>query len=290
MAKKKIAPKDKPTAGKTAKKSAGKSPVKAAASKAGKFAPTEAKAKPAKSAKEVVVTKKKPLPVQKKAIASKAGIGVAQNPVKTSPVKKAPVTPAPKAPLKPAPKAPAKAVAVPKPIAKPAPTTPKGPAKATVVPAKVVVPGMPKTASPPVAERPAPKPLPIKKRPAKERVVMEFYLRSTPTALYELISNPSGFSEWYCDDVDVRGDQYTFIWDQEREVTTLISRKLGEVIRFRRNDDEDPEAFFEFRVRIDDMTNETALVVTDHAWPNEVDKTRNLWASQIHSLQRVLGA
>jgi hypothetical protein len=86
-----------------------------------------------------------------------------------------------------------------------------------------------------------------------------------------LISNPSGFSEWYCHDVDVRGDQYTFIWDQEREVTTLIGRKLGEVIRFRRNDDEDPEAFFEFRVRIDAMTNETALVVTDHAWPNEVD-------------------
>lgn len=119
---------------------------------------------------------------------------------------------------------------------------------------------------------------------------MEFYLNSSPNSLYELLSTPSGFSEWYCQDVDVRGDQYTFIWDGEREETTLIGRKLGEVIRFRRNNDEDPEAFFELRVRIDAMTNEVCLVVTDHAWPHEVLETRNLWTSQVETLGRVLGA
>ena len=66
--------------------------------------------------------------------------------------------------------------------------------------------------------------------------------------------------------------------------------ELGEVIRFRRNDDEDENAFFEFRIRIDAMTNEVALIVTDHAWPDEVEETRNLWSSQIASLIRVLGA
>jgi len=115
-------------------------------------------------------------------------------------------------------------------------------------------------------------------------------VRSTPTALYELISNPSGFSEWYCSDVNVRGDNWTFIWPDEEEETTMIGRRLGEVIRFHRNDDEDEAAFFEFRIRIDAMTNEVALIVTDHAWPHEVDETRNLWSSQIASLIRVLGA
>jgi len=299
----KSAPKGKPTVGKAVKKSAAQVPVKPAANKAKKVAPAKAKVKPKMSAKTVVVAKKKvvvakkAVVAQKKAVASKTGNGVVKKPVKTSLVKNAPSKPAPKASLKPATKAPAKVVVAPKPAAKATPAAPKAdvrtatPAKTAVPdPAKAIVPAKASEAPAAVAERPAAKGLPIKKRPAKERVVMEFYLRSTPTALYELISNPSGFSEWYCDDVDVRGDQYTFIWDQEREVTTLIGRKLGEVIRFRRNDDEDPEAFFEFRVRIDAMTNETALVVTDHAWPNEVDKTRNLWASQIHSLQRVLGA
>jgi hypothetical protein len=38
------------------------------------------------------------------------------------------------------------------------------------------------------------------------------------------------------------------------------------------------------------MTNEVALIVTDHAWPDEVEETRNLWASQVANLIRVLGA
>ena len=70
----------------------------------------------------------------------------------------------------------------------------------------------------------------------------------------------------------------------------MIGREVGEVIRFRRNDDEDPNAYFEFRVKIDAMTNEVALIVTDHAWPAEVEETRTLWNSQIGDLMRVLGA
>ncbi|MBK8500267.1 MAG: SRPBCC domain-containing protein [Flavobacteriales bacterium] len=119
---------------------------------------------------------------------------------------------------------------------------------------------------------------------------MEFEVRSAPNVLYDLISTPSGFSEWYCDDVDVRGDQYTFKWGPEEEATTMIGRRLGEVIRFHRNDDTDEATFFEFRIRIDAMTNEVALIVTDHAWPGEVEETRSLWASQVASLLRVLGA
>lgn len=128
------------------------------------------------------------------------------------------------------------------------------------------------------------------KKPLKERVQLEFQMRSSPNMLYELISTPSGFSEWYCNDVNVRDDQYTFLWDGEEEETTMIGRKVGEVIRFRRNDDEDPNAYFEFRVKIDAMTNEVALIVTDHAWPAEVEETRTLWNSQIGDLMRVLGA
>lgn len=119
---------------------------------------------------------------------------------------------------------------------------------------------------------------------------MEFELNSAPNVLYDLISTPSGFSEWYCDDVDVRGDQYLFKWGRDEEATTMIGRKAPEVIRFHRNNDDDEAAFFEFRIRIDAMTNEVALIVTDHAWPAEVEETRSLWASQIAALMRVLGA
>lgn len=119
---------------------------------------------------------------------------------------------------------------------------------------------------------------------------MEFAVHSNPNVLFELLSTPSGFSEWYCDDVDVRGDQYTFKWGGDEESATMIGRKAPEVIRFRRNDEDDSAAFFEFRIRIDEMTGEVALIVTDHAWPGEVDNVRSLWASQVANLTRVLGA
>ncbi|MBL7952277.1 MAG: hypothetical protein JNM62_11220 [Flavobacteriales bacterium] len=266
MAKKIPVPKGKRPAGKTAAKKA-----KAIPTKKSKPAPSTKKGAPAKAMKKAAV-KGKPV-------------------TKTSAPKKAapPVKAAVKAilPKKSAPKAvPATSVTAPgKPAVKVAAAKPATTARATAsAPA-------PAKAAPPAAKAAAPKAAPIvKKRPVKERVVMEFYLNSSPNALYELLSTPSGFSEWYCQDVDVRGDQYTFIWDGEREETTMIGRKAPEVIRFRRNDDDDPEAFFEFRVRIDAMTNEVCLVVTDHAWPTEVDETRNLWTSQIETLGRVLGA
>lgn len=284
MAKKKSAPKGKRTVAKAAVKSVPKT-AKVVAAKKGKLA---AKAKPTAKSKPA------PKPKAPTKAANGASKGVAKPKPKTIAKKAAPV---------PAKKVATKTVSANKAVAKPpvVATKPSAPStKATTKSAVAKKPGVPQPAkaaanimestAKPAPAPPVPKPVPAKKCPAKERVVMEFYLNSSPNALYELLSTPSGFSEWYCQDVDVRGDQYTFIWDGEREETTLIGRKLGEVIRFRRNDDDDPESFFEFRVRIDAMTNEVCLVVTDHAWPDEVDETRNLWASQIDTLGRVLGA
>ena len=287
--------KKKPTAPKSGR-SAAKPARKSKSAPAKKTKPTRTAGKKAAAVKKVVAKKKavaarplkgapargggktpaKKVNAPKKVVAKKAAAvkKVAVKKAATKPVKKAaasPVKPARQA----APARPAKNV-----------TSKAAEPKPAVVAAKEG----PASASPAPKAAPKPAPPPVKKRPMKERVVMEFYLNSSPHALYELLSTPSGFSEWYCQDVDVRGDQYTFLWDGEQEETTLIGRKLGEVIRFRRNDDEDPEAFFEFRVRIDAMTNDVCLVVTDHAWPHEVEETRNLWTSQIETLGRVLGA
>ena len=128
------------------------------------------------------------------------------------------------------------------------------------------------------------------KRAEKERFQVEYTVRSTPSVLYELISTPSGFAKWFCDDVNVRGEEYTFIWGSESETAQVLGRKQGEVIRFRWIEDEDEGAFFELRIRIDALTNEVALIVVDHAWPHEVVKSRQLWESQMGGLLRVLGS
>lgn len=250
-----------------AKKSAAKKPavkakkvVKKATGKAVKAAPKVAK-RPAPPAKKAI----------KKSVAKPtAKVPVAKVPTKPTAKPVASKAPAPSA-KKPVATAPTPKVVVPK----AAPTPARAPERKAPPPAPVA-----KAAPAPKAE----------KRSLKERVIMEFEVRSAPNVLFDLISTPSGFSEWYCDDVDVRGDQYTFKWGSDEEAATMIGRKAPEVIRFHRNDDQDEASFYEFRIRIDAMTNEVALIVTDHAWPNEVEETRSLWASQVASLLRVLGA
>jgi uncharacterized protein YndB with AHSA1/START domain len=130
-------------------------------------------------------------------------------------------------------------------------------------------------------------------RPAlKTRYQLEFYLNATPSSLYELISTPSGFSEWFCDDVNVVDHNYTFKWGDELEMAECLNQRPGEFIRFRWEEDSsrDPGAFFELRIRIDGMTNETCLLVTDHAWPQDLEEEKALWESQVQRLIRVLGA
>lgn len=262
-------------------------------------APKPKPAKKAVPAKKSAV--KKPAVKAKKVVkkatgkAKKAAPKVAKRPAPPAKkaTKKAVAKPSAKAPIA---KVPLKPTA--KPVASKAPAPPTKKPVAKVPAPKVVVPkAAPTPAKAP--ERKAPPPAPVakaaptpkaEKRSLKERVIMEFEVRSAPNVLFDLISTPSGFSEWYCDDVDVRGDQYTFKWGGDEEATTMIGRKAPEVIRFHRNDDQDEASFYEFRIRIDAMTNEVALIVTDHAWPNEVEETRSLWASQIASLLRVLGA
>ncbi|MBK6628763.1 MAG: hypothetical protein IPJ87_04520 [Flavobacteriales bacterium] len=137
---------------------------------------------------------------------------------------------------------------------------------------------------------PAAQPARVLKRPIKERYQAEFYMRSTPNVLFELISTPSGFSEWFCDDVNVRGDEFAFEWGGEVQKALCIGRRAGELMRFRWLEDEDPGAYFELRIRIDPMTNDVALVVTDHAWPQDLERARQLWASQVAHLMRVIGS
>ncbi|HRA18629.1 MAG TPA: START-like domain-containing protein, partial [Flavobacteriales bacterium] len=179
-----------------------------------------------------------------------------------------------KAPVKKAPakKAPAKKATVKK-------------APAQKAPAKTV---------PSVAQLPKKEAAPVRppKSALKQRYQLEFYLNASVASLYEHISTPSGFSKWFCDDVNVIDSMYTFKWGEDTEVAECLNQRSGEYIRFRWADDmdEDPNAYFELRIRIDGMTNETCLVVTDHAWPRDLEEEKALWESQIHTLTRVLGA
>ena len=64
------------------------------------------------------------------------------------------------------------------------------------------------------------------------------------------------------------------------------------MVRFRwLNDEEDGlDTYFEFRIEVDALTNDTSIIVTDFAEADEVDESKLLCESQIHELQHIIGA
>ena len=119
---------------------------------------------------------------------------------------------------------------------------------------------------------------------------MEFPIHVSPSLLYQYISTPSGMSEWYADNVNSRGQLFTFIWEGSEEQAKLLGKKSGERIKFRWLDDEDTDYFFELRIQVDDITKDVSLMITDFAEEDEVEDGKMLWENMISNLKHVLGS
>ncbi len=126
----------------------------------------------------------------------------------------------------------------------------------------------------------------------KEKYEMEFVIQASPSLIYTYISTPSGLSEWFADNVNSRGELFTFIWDGSEEQAKLLSKKNGERIKFRwlTDDEEGSSCYFEIRIQVDEITKDVSLMITDFAEDDEVEEGKMLWANQIGSLKQVLGS
>lgn len=126
----------------------------------------------------------------------------------------------------------------------------------------------------------------------KTRYELEFPINSSPQLLYQYISTPSGLSEWFADNVNSRGEFFTFIWDDSEEIARLSSKKTGEKVKFRWVDEhmKDSDYFFELRILEDEITKDVSLMIVDFAYANELEEAKLLWENQISDLKHVIGS
>jgi uncharacterized protein YndB with AHSA1/START domain len=126
----------------------------------------------------------------------------------------------------------------------------------------------------------------------KVKFQIEFPINSSKGVLFNIFSTPSGLAEWFCDDVNIKKDIHIFMWDGSEESARLISKKRDEFVKFRWIEDEEDgiNSFFEFRIKVDDLTGDTALMITDFAEEDEMDDSKELWSAQVDRLKQVLGA
>lgn len=119
---------------------------------------------------------------------------------------------------------------------------------------------------------------------------IEFPIRSSLKILFNQISTPSGLSEWFADNVNLNGKNYTFFWDGDEQEAELLTKKNNHSIKFRWSD-EPKDTFFELKIVVDDITQDISLIVTDFAEDKEdEEEAKLLWNKQIEKLRQSIGS
>lgn len=118
---------------------------------------------------------------------------------------------------------------------------------------------------------------------------LEYLFRASPTILYQFLTTPSCLIRWFCDEVDIQGNTFTFAWSGAEESAELIEDQEDELVRFQWEEGEDGE-YFEFKMEKSPVTGETILLITDFCDADEVDDQKKLWDSQIQTLRQETGS
>ena len=119
---------------------------------------------------------------------------------------------------------------------------------------------------------------------------IEYPIKTSISILYKRLTTPSGLSEWFADNVNIKNDVLTFYWDGSEEDAIILKMKKHEFIRFQWVDDQGEEKYFEFFIQVHNMTKDISLIVTDFA-DDEQEKEDGiqLWDKQIDNLKNAIG-
>lgn len=117
---------------------------------------------------------------------------------------------------------------------------------------------------------------------------LEFLFRASPTILYRFVTTPSCLIRWFCDEVDITDETFTFVWSGAEEAAEMIDDIEDERVRFHWEDTDDKE-YLEFRFSRSPVTGETILEITDFCDADEVDDQKQLWGSQVKMLRQETG-
>ncbi len=124
----------------------------------------------------------------------------------------------------------------------------------------------------------------------RSKFELEYTLNCSPKVLFSRLSTPEGLGEWFAEKVNVEGDLFSFFWDSSETKARLSAMKDNRLVRFEwlgeHNEDEN---YFEFRINMDELTGDLALIITDFAEVEDKEDSIYLWDNQIQDLKRLLG-
>ena len=125
----------------------------------------------------------------------------------------------------------------------------------------------------------------------KSKLQLEYIINCSPKVLFNRLSTASGLCEWFADDVRVKGNLFTFVWEDTDQVAEKKNHRENKMVRYEWTENESKEEnYFEFVIAQDDLTNDVSLLITDFAEEDEKESTTDLWNTQITKLKQLLGS
>ncbi len=124
----------------------------------------------------------------------------------------------------------------------------------------------------------------------KIQIQLEYTVNCSPKVLFNRLSTASGLTEWFADDVRVKGNLFTFIWGDTSQSAEKKLHRENKMVRYEWVGDDADDLYFEFVINQDDLTNDVSLTIVDFAEDDEIKETSNLWDTQISKLKHLLGS
>ncbi len=122
----------------------------------------------------------------------------------------------------------------------------------------------------------------------RSKLELEYIFKASPTILYKFFTTPACLVRWFCDEVDIQGEEFTFVWSGSEEIADLVDYAEDENVKFKWQDSDDNE-FLQFNINTSPVTGETILLLTDFCDDDEVEDQTQYWSEQMDRLKKATG-
>ena len=124
-----------------------------------------------------------------------------------------------------------------------------------------------------------------------DKFVGEYPINASKKMLFPYFSTASGLAQWFADDVNINEDKvFSFYWDGDESKAKMVSSRTNSHVRFEFLNSEDPDdpAYVEFKLDMNELTQEVFIRVTDYS-DMDADEAEELYAGLIHDLKEIVG-
>ncbi len=120
-------------------------------------------------------------------------------------------------------------------------------------------------------------------------IELEYIFRASPGILYRFFLEPARLVSWFCDEVDINDNIFTFSWSGSEEVAELVEQEEDARLRFKWEEADNEDEYFEIRFSKSPVTGETILEIMDFCDDDEVEDQKQLWNNQMEQLRHETG-